>query len=160
MKQYSIKQNGNSEITVSFDLNKSSLIFPVLFTSSIAIIVLTQINIQTLQNQWLSLLFSWVVIGCIVFKDYFEWYKNRNHVITIKDEDLYINNKFRCQLYKLKSVNICYINSYNLGWMVYLDIFPDSSHDYTIKQRLHEKEANEVAKAISIFLNRNIKIES
>ena len=85
--------------------------------------------------------------------------QNRRHTITIKDEELYINNKFRCPLYKLKSINLCYINSNNIGWMIYLDIFPDSSHDYIIKKRLHEKEARELAEIISLFLDRNIKIE-
>jgi hypothetical protein len=159
MKSYNIQQNGGKEMIVSFDLNKSSLIFPILFTSSIIFIVFTQISIQTFQSKWLSLTVSLIIIGCILFKDYFEWHKNKSHVITIKDENLYLNNKFRCQLYKLKSVNVCYINSFNTGWMVYLDIFPDSSHDYIIKKRLQEKEARELAETISLFLDRNIKIE-
>ncbi|MFD1605839.1 hypothetical protein ACFSJW_04485 [Flavobacterium artemisiae] len=159
MKNYNIQQNSDKEMIISFDLIKSSLIFPILFIVSMLIIALTQINLQTLQSKWLSLTVCIIIVGCIVFKDHFEWYKNKYHVITIKDEDLYINNKFHCPLYKLKSVNICYINKHNIGWMVYLDIFPDSSHDYTIKKRLQEKEAQELAETVSLFLDRKVKKE-
>jgi hypothetical protein len=57
-------------------------------------------------------------------------------------------------------VNIANIHGqYNRGWRVYLDIFPISSHDYIIKNKLNEKDAYEIAEKISLFLNRNIKID-
>lgn len=160
MKKYEILQNGNNEMIISFYFNKKSLIIPSIFLISFLAVIVTRIAPKQMLEIWGSLIIATLCILHLVFYDYFEWNKNKYHKINIKDDDLFINNVFHCKLYKLQSVNIAYANGkHNVGWMVYLNVFPNSSYDHIIKKRLKEKEAHEIAAEISLFLDRNIKIE-
>jgi hypothetical protein len=160
MKKYEIQQNGNNEMIISFYFNKKSLIIPSIFLISFLAVVVTRIQPKQILEIWGSLLIATLCILYLILYDYFEWNKNKYHKINIKDDDLFINNVFHCKLYKLQSVNIAYANGkHNVGWMVYLNVFPNSSYDHTIKKRLKEKEAHEIAAKISLFLDRNIKIK-
>ncbi|MHC0444616.1 hypothetical protein ACWA1F_04360 [Flavobacterium sp. 3-218] len=161
MEKHEIAQNGDSEMTISFYFNKKSLIVPSIIFISTFLLIFILLKPETLANTFTAIIMLMLVSVFILFNDYFEWYKNKLHILSIRNEDLYINNNFHCKLFKLQSVNVAYINAkYSLGWMVYLDVFPISSNDYVIKKHLKEKEAHEIAERISIFLNRNIKIES
>jgi hypothetical protein len=160
MKKYDIQQNGNNEIIIAFYFNKKTLIIPLIIFISTLALILFKIRPDVIADIFIALLLLISVLIYVLFEDYFEWNKNKYHKINIKDEDLYINNIFRSKLYKLKSVNIVNIHGqYNRGWRVYLDIFPISSQDYIIKNKLKEKDAHEIAEKISLFLNRNIKID-
>ncbi|WP_343589884.1 hypothetical protein [Flavobacterium sp.] len=161
MKKYEIRQNGDNEMTISFYFNKKSLIVPWIIFFSILLLIVSKLNPDLIAETFISIIIAMSALTYVLFNDYFEWYKNKFHVFSIRDEDLYINNKFHCKLYKLQSVNVVYLNGkYSLGWKVYLDVFPISSNDYIIKKHLLEKDAHEIAEKISIFLNRNVKIES
>ncbi|MCV2486913.1 hypothetical protein OD917_18425 [Flavobacterium sp. SH_e] len=161
MEKYEILQNGDNEMTISFYFNKKSLIIPWIIFFSILLLIVSRLNPELLAETIISIIIAMSAITYVLFNDYFEWYRNKFHVLSIRDEDLYINNKFHCKLYKLQSVNVIYLRGkYSLGWMVYLDVFPISSNDYIIKKQLLEKDAHEIAEKISIFLNRNVKIES
>ncbi|MEN2488435.1 hypothetical protein AAYQ05_11610 [Flavobacterium sp. B11] len=161
MEKYEILQNGDNEMTISFYFNKKSLIVPWIIFFSILLLIISKLKPDLIAETFISIIIAMPALTYVLFNDYFEWYKNKFHVFSIRDEDLYINNKLHCKLYKLQSVNVVYLNEkYSLGWKVYLDVFPISSNDYIIKKQLKEKDAYEIAEKISIFLNRNVKIES
>ncbi len=161
MKKYEIQQNGDNEMIIAFYFNKKSLIIPSIIWVSFLILII----FITTPEKFLDILFSLILFllffGYLLFEDYFEWHKHKYHILSVRNEDLYINNVFHCKLYKLQTINIMYLNTrHSKGWMVYLDVFPISSNDYIIKKRLREKEAHGIAEKISIFLDRNIKVES
>lgn len=161
MEKYEILQNGDNEMTISFYFNKKSLIVPSIIFISTFVFIFSLLNPEVLADTFIAIIILILVSVYILFNNYLEWYRNKLHVLSIRNEDLYINNKFHCKLYKLQSINVVYLNEkYSLGWKVYLDVFPISSNDYIIKKQLLEKDAHEIAEKISIFLDRNVKIES
>ncbi|MEN0008363.1 hypothetical protein [Flavobacterium nitrogenifigens] len=161
MEKYEILQNGDNEMTISFYFNKKSLIVPSIIFISTFVFIFSLLKPEVLADTFIAIIILMLVSLFILFNNYFEWYRNKLHVLSIRNEDLYINNKFHCKLYKLQSINVVYLNEkYSLGWKVYLDVFPISSNDYIIKKQLLEKDAHEIAEKISIFLDRNVKIES
>ncbi|MFD2939101.1 hypothetical protein [Flavobacterium notoginsengisoli] len=161
MEKYEILQNGDNEMTISFYFNKKALIVPLIIFFSILLLIFSQLKPELLVETSISIIIATSALAYMLFNDYFEWYRTKFHILSIRNEDLYINNKFHCKLYKLQSVNVTYLRGkYSLGWKVYLDVFPISSNDYIIKKQLLEKDAHEIAEKISIFLDRNVKVES
>jgi hypothetical protein len=160
MEKYIIKKMENNEIIISFNFNKTSTILSIVFSLSILTLIALKIRSGVIQNIWGSLIILILLLLYLTFNKYYEWTKNKYHKFNIQEENLFINDKFHCNLNKLQSVNIYNsINKFESGWIIYLKIFPDSSHDYIIKKRLGEKEAIEIADKISLFLNRKVIID-
>lgn len=102
MEKYEILQNGDNEMTISFYFNKKSLIVPSIIFISTFLLIFTLLKPETLANTFIAIIMLMLVSAFILFNDYFEWHRNKFHILSIKDEDLCINNKFHCKLFKLQ----------------------------------------------------------
>lgn len=152
-QSYSIDKS-KDKIIISFTYDYNRLVLPLLV--SFIIIGILLYAIQFLEFTAINVI-SYVVILAILFyitfNSYFEWKRNRLQKFQILDDILYVNDDLFLPLYQIKNIFIEYCNShYEPGWTLYLENFLGTKK-HIIKEQLSEKEAIEIAKIVSEFLN-------
>ncbi|UUC46499.1 hypothetical protein [Flavobacterium cerinum] len=156
MKEYNIEEIDREEIIISFLFDKTSTVISFLFSILLIALIFLKIKASVLIDKWGYIVILFILLLYLTFNKYYEWNKNKYHKLTIKEEDLYINNRFYCTISNIKSINISYsVNQFESGWTVYLYRYLNS-RDYIIKRRLKEKDAYIIAEKLADFLGKTI----
>jgi hypothetical protein len=155
MREYNLELTEN-ELKLKFHFKKSSMIFHIVFFTTLFTIFFVFSKPGSVYNSWGALLFMFCLFLFLTFEEYFEWKKYKIQNIKKVNNEIFINDRNLYKNYNIKSVNTVYSNSqYFGGWTVYLSTHYGTK-DYTIKTRLKKEDAVQIANHIGTFLEKEV----
>lgn len=156
MKEYKI-ENAENKLIINFYFDTSRLVLPAFVSAILSGMLIYALKfVELTVTNIVSYIVLITIMFYITFNSYFEWKRNRLHLLEIIDEELFINSILFVPTYQIKHVYLEYCtNHYESGWTIYLGNYLGNRKN-TIKKQLTERDANEIAKKISDFLNVSI----
>jgi hypothetical protein len=146
-------QISENKLLIQFTFNKNKLVFSgILYVVILSLLVYALFSVLFSFTFLISSLIALGVITWLFFKDYFEWLKNKQQLLEITTEGLFINQKLFLKAIQVPQLYCEYSNAHtDPGYSVYIESFT-ADKKYIIKNRLSEKEGFALASVIAKFL--------
>lgn len=150
-----------NKLLIQFTYNKNKLLFSVILY--VIILGLFVYALPYLSFSFLNVISFVLGLGIITwlfFKDYFEWLKNKQQLLEITTEGLFINHKLFLNSKQVPQLFCVYSNAdISPGYSIYLESFM-TDKKYIIKNQLSKKEGFALARVIADFLEVKIQTTS